>query len=118
MEIPGIAPFRSRCHPTGTVASSPGLQDRGPERPGPDNIYAPFGTAGAFADCLIAADPNGVLCGKNDEQIRTRIPEGLAFHRSIGVKSMMALIKERRRRDSAKESGPGPAEKGYLPLPI
>jgi hypothetical protein len=44
--------------------------------------------AGAFADCFIAADPNGVLCGKNDEEFRTRIPEGFAFYRNIGTKSM------------------------------
>jgi hypothetical protein len=45
-------------------------------------------TAGAFADCFIAADPNGVSCGKNDEEFRTRIPMGFAFYRSIGTKSM------------------------------
>ncbi len=45
-------------------------------------------TAGAFADCFIEASPNGVLCGKNDEQFRTQIPEGFAFYRSIGTKSM------------------------------
>jgi hypothetical protein len=45
-------------------------------------------TAGAFADCFIAADPNGVSCGKNDEQFRAQIPEGFAFYRSIGTKSM------------------------------
>jgi hypothetical protein len=45
-------------------------------------------TARAFADCFIAADPNGVSCGKNDEQFRTQIPKGLEFYRSIGTKSM------------------------------
>jgi len=45
-------------------------------------------TAGAFAGCFIAADPNGVACGKNDEQFRTQIPAGFAFYRSIGTKSM------------------------------
>jgi hypothetical protein len=35
-------------------------------------------TAGAFADCFIAANPNGVSCGKNDEQFRAQIPEGFA----------------------------------------
>lgn len=45
-------------------------------------------TAGAFADCFIAADPNGVACGKNDEQFRAQIPAGFAFYRSIGTKSM------------------------------
>ncbi len=45
-------------------------------------------TAGVFSDCFIAADPNGVSCGKNDEQFRAQIPEGFAFYRSIGTKSM------------------------------
>lgn len=45
-------------------------------------------TAGAFADCFIATDPNGVSCGKNDEQFRAQIPKGFAFYRSIGTKSM------------------------------
>lgn len=45
-------------------------------------------TAGAFADCFIAADPNGVSCGKNDEQFRAQIPEGFAFYRNIGAKAM------------------------------
>lgn len=44
-------------------------------------------TAGAFADCFIAADPNGVSCGKNDEKFRARIPAGFAFYRSIGTKT-------------------------------
>ncbi|KUG20835.1 MAG: hypothetical protein KO206_02305 [Methanomicrobiaceae archaeon] len=47
--------------------------------------------AGAFADCFIAADPNGVLCGKNDEQLRAQIPAGYAFYRSIGTKSMRVV---------------------------
>ena len=45
-------------------------------------------TAGAFADCFIEANPNGVMCGKNDEQFRTVIPQGYEFYRSIGTKSM------------------------------
>lgn len=46
------------------------------------------GTAKSFADCVIAASPNGVACGKNDEQFRAQIPKGFEFYRSIGTKSM------------------------------
>ncbi len=45
-------------------------------------------TARAFADCFMAANPNGVMCGKNDEQFRTVIPQGCEFYRNIGPKSM------------------------------
>lgn len=45
-------------------------------------------TAGAFAECFIEANPNGVVCGKNDEHFRESIPKGLEFYRSIGTKSM------------------------------
>ena len=45
-------------------------------------------TAAAFADCFIQADPNGIACGKNDEQLRAVIPQGIAFYRSIGTTSM------------------------------
>lgn len=45
-------------------------------------------TAGAFADCFIAASPRGVSCAKNDAELRAKIPQGYAFYRSIGTKSM------------------------------
>jgi len=45
-------------------------------------------SAGAFADCFIGAGPGGVSCGKNDEQLRTWIPQCNAFYRSIGTRSM------------------------------
>ena len=45
-------------------------------------------TAGAFADCFVEASPSGVSCGKNDEQFRAQIPQGYAFYRSIGTRSM------------------------------
>ena len=51
-------------------------------------------TAKAFADCFIEASPLGVTCGKNDEQFRTRIPQGYAFYKNIGVISMNILSKE------------------------
>ena len=46
------------------------------------------GTAGAFTEWFIEANPGGVSCGKNDDVFRMRIPQGYAFYRSIGTKSM------------------------------
>ncbi len=45
-------------------------------------------TANAFADCFVAATPRGVACGRNDETLRTQIPQGYAFYRRIGITSM------------------------------
>ena len=46
------------------------------------------GTANAFADFFIEANPFGVQCGKNDEQFRAQIPKGLEYYKSIGTVSM------------------------------
>ena len=46
------------------------------------------GTAAAFADCFVAANPQGVACGKNDRRFRTAIPQGWEFYRRIGMTSM------------------------------
>jgi hypothetical protein len=46
------------------------------------------GTAGSFTDYFMEANPNGVLCGKNDDTFRAMIPQGYAFYRKIGTKSM------------------------------
>jgi hypothetical protein len=45
-------------------------------------------TAGAFTECFIEANPNGVACGRNDEEFRAQIPKGYAFYKSIGTRSM------------------------------
>ncbi len=45
-------------------------------------------TAGAFADCFVEAGPRGVSCGRNDETFRAQIPQGYAFYRGIGIRSM------------------------------
>ena len=45
-------------------------------------------TASAFADCFIEAGPRGVSCGRNDETFRAQIPQGYAFYRRIGIRSM------------------------------
>lgn len=52
------------------------------------------GTAGAFSNCFIESNPLGVICGKNDEQFRSVIPQGYAFYKSIGVTSMDIISKE------------------------
>jgi hypothetical protein len=46
------------------------------------------GTARAFTDCFIEANPNGVSCSKNDAEFRAAIPKGYDFYRSIGTQSM------------------------------
>jgi hypothetical protein len=45
-------------------------------------------TAAAFADCFVEAGPRGVTCGRNDEAFRAQIPQGYAFYRRIGIRSM------------------------------
>ncbi len=39
-----------------------------------------------FADCFVAANPLGVMCGKNDDSFRGGIFQGFQFYRSIGTK--------------------------------
>jgi hypothetical protein len=41
-----------------------------------------------FSDCFIAAGPDGVKCGENDEAFRKQLEGGAAFHRQIGTKRM------------------------------
>lgn len=49
-------------------------------------------TAGAFADCFIEAGPRGVSCGRNDDTFRAQIPQGYAFYRRIGIRSMAIVM--------------------------
>jgi hypothetical protein len=46
------------------------------------------GVAASFTDFFIEASPLGVSGGKNDEKFREMIPQGFAFYKSIGTKSM------------------------------
>jgi hypothetical protein len=48
-------------------------------------------TAAAFTACFIEANPNGVLCGQNDDMFRAQIPKGFEFYRNIGTQSMKIL---------------------------
>lgn len=45
-------------------------------------------TTAAFASCFVEASPAGIVCGQNDGQFRKAIPEGYAFYRKIGTRSM------------------------------
>ena len=50
--------------------------------------------AAAFADAFIEAGPQGVSCGRNDDNYREMIARGLEFYRSIGTRSMRVLAIE------------------------
>ena len=51
-------------------------------------------TASFFADSIIAVNPDGFNCGKNDEQLRKMILQGYAFYRNIGIISMEIISKQ------------------------
>jgi hypothetical protein len=44
--------------------------------------------AQCFSDCFIAANPDGVACGKIDEELESQICKALHYYRSIGTRSM------------------------------
>lgn len=46
------------------------------------------GTANAFAKYFVEASPEGVNGGPNDHRFKAMLPQGNAFYRSIGTKSM------------------------------
>lgn len=73
--IPGIEAFFYRY----AAMFNDALQDGQPDVEG---------TAACFAAQFIEAGPQGVQCGKNDEQFRGMIPQGYAFYKGIGVHSM------------------------------
>lgn len=51
-------------------------------------------TVKAFANCFVEASPAGIICGKNDDEFRKRIPQGYEFYKSIGTQSMKIRSKE------------------------
>ena len=51
-------------------------------------------TAELYSDCFIAANPLGVNCGRNDEQLRDAIVKGYAFYKNIGITSMEIISKQ------------------------
>jgi hypothetical protein len=52
------------------------------------------GTAKAFADCFVAANPAGVICGQNDASFRDAMQQGYAFYKEIGITAMDIASKE------------------------
>ena len=42
----------------------------------------------AFTDCFVAAGPDGVSCGQNDDGFREALDKGYAFYKSIGTRKM------------------------------
>ena len=42
----------------------------------------------SFTDCFVAAGPEGVNCGKNDDGFRAALDSGYAFYKSIGTRKM------------------------------
>lgn len=51
-------------------------------------------TAGLYAACFIGANPLGVQCGKNDEELRGFMAKGYNFYKEIGITSMDIVSKE------------------------
>ena len=47
-----------------------------------------------FTDCFIGANPNGVACGKNENQFREAISQGYQFYKNIGITAMNIVSKE------------------------
>jgi hypothetical protein len=41
-----------------------------------------------FSPCFVAAGPNGVQCGHNDDAFAETLQKGYAFYKSIGTKAM------------------------------
>lgn len=41
-----------------------------------------------FSPCFVAAGPNGVRCGQNDDSFADTLQQGYAFYTAIGTKAM------------------------------
>jgi hypothetical protein len=55
------------------------------------NSFDPDIVTSEFWDCFMGADPNGVLCIKNDDTFRKAIPQRHAFFQQIGFRSARIL---------------------------
>lgn len=51
-------------------------------------------TAGLYSECFIGANPLGVQCGRNDQQLKDFLKKGYAFYKEIGIVSMEIVVKE------------------------
>ena len=47
-----------------------------------------------FEDCFIESRPEGVVCGKNDDQFVKKIQAAFEFYKGIGSKSMTIVSKD------------------------
>ncbi|MFB4160269.1 nuclear transport factor 2 family protein [Geomicrobium sp. JSM 1781026] len=47
--------------------------------------------ASFYTDSFIAANPNGVMTGDNDESLQKNMKQGYEYYRSIGTKAMQCL---------------------------
>lgn len=55
------------------------------------NTFDPDVVTSQFADSFMGADPNGVVCGENNEKFREAIPQRRAFFQQIGFRSAKIL---------------------------
>ena len=55
------------------------------------NTFDPDVATSQFAESFMGADPNGALCGENNEKFREAIPQRKAFFQQIGFKSAKIL---------------------------
>ena len=55
------------------------------------NTFEPDLVVSQFADSFMGADPNGVICGVNDDKFREAIPLREKFFRQIGFRSAKVL---------------------------
>lgn len=55
------------------------------------NTFDPDVVTSQFADSFMGADPNGVVCGENNEKFRRAIPQRKAFFLQIGFRSAKIL---------------------------
>jgi len=51
-------------------------------------------TAELYAECFIGANPLGVQCGRNDDQLQDSMRKGYAFYRDIGITFMEIVSRE------------------------
>ncbi len=103
--MPQIQAVRSGARPAASFATTLADRQQPLAKPDPEEIrrfFAQFeaaynraliepgdaeALAETFADSFVAANPNGVLCWKNDENLSEIIRQGFEFYRSVGAKS-------------------------------
>jgi hypothetical protein len=71
------------------------------------------GLASVYADAFIGANPTGVRCGANDDELRRVIPQGFEFYRSIGTKWMRVGSVDAHRLDDLHAAATVHWQSGY-----